>query len=783
MSVNGHTRRQFMRLGLAGTAGVVSSELSTGPASASPEEASNVLEDADHPRFDPPASVRSVRSVCGVCFWKCGINVELNEDGTPLHISGSPGHPLSRGRLCPRGVGGIGFYEDPDRLLKPQIRTGERGEAVFRDASWDEANSEMGQRLREIIESDGPGAVAFLTHGAAEVHFEHLAAALGTGHHAHPAYDQCKAPREVGYKLTFGHALKSPEPVDIENTDCLVLIGSHLGENMHNLQVQEFITSQVNGSNLIVVDPRQSTAAQRADIWLQIKPGTDLALLLAWTNILIRDGKYDHEFVRDFTAGFELLSEHVAANTPEWASKETGLSVQEIEDSAAMIGAAGSHMALHPGRHVVWYGNDTQRARAMAILVAISGSWGSRGGYYLPQQAKLPTVEDVYPELPEFPELAERRDSGYPFALGVNVNGIRQATLDGKIKAWVVVGTNLITSLPAQHETIAALKKLDFLAVVDVLPTEITRYADVLLPAASYLERYDTLCSSHSRDPFVAVKAQATEPIGECRGEDQIARDIGAELGLRKYWLWDSVEQLSKDTIAHYNATETDFDQIEWDTLIQDGYVVVSHDRPIYREGHGLGSDGIERAGAELKFPAFDGGEGDGRVQLYSPDLDTLWRSKVAAGDDPTGYEPLPTYYRPQAPPPAHVRLLYGRSPVHTFGRTQNTPVLAGREDENSVWASPATAAAYGLEDDEWIEVINQDGVRQGPVRLKVTARMRDDAIYVTHGFGHNSRQLTRAYKRGVDDSALMTQYAVDPLSGGTGMRVNFVRLVKPNSA
>ncbi len=778
MSAKVHTRREFIRYGLIGSAGVAAGVLLDGQ----PAQAYTVTE-IEHPRFFPPKSVSAVRSVCGVCFWKCGINVEIGEDGTPLHISPVPGHPLSEGKLCPRGVGGIGFYEDSNRLLKPQIRTGERGEAAFRDTSWDEANAEIGSRLAEIIERDGPGAVAFLTHGAAEAHFEHLASALGTPHHAHPAYDQCKAPREVGYKLTFGHALKSPEPVDIENTDCLVLIGSHLGENMHNLQVQELVTSTTNGANLIVVDPRRSTAALRADIWLQIRPGTDIALLLAWMHILIRDGHYDQEFVDEYTEGFDLLSEHVATATPEWASNETGLTAEEIEASARMIGEAGSHLAVHPGRHTVWYGDDTQRARAMAILVAITGAWGSRGGYYLPQKAHIAHPAEVFPEMPDYPKLADRRDPGYPFPLGVNVNGIRQATIDGKIKAWVVVGTNLITSLPAQQETIQALEALEFVVVVDVLPTEITKYADVLLPATSYLERADNLCASYSRDPFVAVMQKTTEPLGECRPEAQIARDIGTELGLEKYWLWDSVEELAHATIDHLNETNPDDGIVDWDTLVEEGYVILNEGRPIYREGHGLGEDGSGRAGATLDFPPFRGDEGSGKVRLYSPDLEKVWLEKVAAGDDPTGYEPLPTYYRPLVAPPGHVRLLYGRSPVHSFGRTQDTPILHGRDPENSVWVSPATASGYGVEDEEWVELINQDGARQGPVRLKVTNRMSDDAVYITHGFGHNSRQLTHAYKRGVDDSALMTQYAVDPLSGGTGMRVNFVRLVRPNSA
>jgi thiosulfate reductase/polysulfide reductase chain A len=385
--------------------------------------------------------------------------------------------------------------------------------------------------------------------------------------------------------------------------------------------------------------------------------------------------------------------------------------------------------------------------------------------------------------MPEYPPLADRRDPGYPFAVGVNVNGIRQATIDGSIKAWVVVGTNPITSLPSQQETIEALNKLEFLAVVDVLPTEITKYADVLLPAASYLERSDNVSAPQSRDPFVAVVQKAVEPVGESRAEAQIARDIGTELGLERYWLWDPVEELNEATIKEMNALDTGDGTVDWDQLTSEGFVVLNEGRPIYREGHGLGTDGRGRAGAVPDFPTFRGQEGDGRVQLYSPDLDEVWRGKVAAGEDPAGYEPLPTYYPPVAAPPGHVRLLYGRSPVHSFGRTQNTPVLFGRESENAVWISPASAAAFGVKDDGWVDLVNQDGARQGPVRLKVTNRMSDDSVYITHGYGHNSRQLTRAYKRGVDDSALMTKYAVDPLSGGTGMRVNFVRVVKHNSA
>ena len=776
MSANLHTRRDALKLGLTGGVTTAVGVLGT-------PSVARATAEMEHQVHWPPVPVGSVRSVCGVCFWKCGINVELAADGTPLHIGPSAGHPLSRGKLCPRGVGGIGFYEDDNRLLEPQIRSGERGDGVFRTTSWDDAYSRISAKLNEIIAADGPGAIAFLTHGSAETHFEHLAAAIGTPHSAHPAYDQCKAPREVGYKLTFGHTLKSPEPVDIENTDCLVLIGSHLGENMHNLQVQEFVTATTRRASIIVVDPRRSTAAEKADVWLQIRPGTDIALLLAWIHIIVRDDAWDHEFVTEHTSGFDELAEHGKQYSPAWAAAETGLAESDIERSAQLIIEAGSRMALHPGRHVTWYGNDTQRSRAMAILVAITGSWGSCGGYYLPRTVALPEIAEVYPELPELPEMAARLDPGYPFTAGINVNGIRQATRDGKIKAWVVVGTNLITTVPAPQETLDAISKLDYLVVIDVLPTEITQHADVLLPAAGYLERADGLCTAGNRDAFVALMQEATRPLGHSRPEDQIVRELGTAMGLGGYWAWGSATELAQATIDHYNLTVEPAEQIDWQTLRHNGYVIVDDTSPIYRAGHGLGADGTGRAGAELEFPPFAGTEGDNRVSLYSADLAAAWTAKVDAGEDPTGFEPLPTYYPPTPAPPGHVRLVYGRSPLHSFGRTQNTPVLHGNDPTNRVWASPAVADAFGLADGDLVDLVNQDGARQGPVEVMVTARMSSDAVYMVHGFGHNSRQLTKAYRRGVDDTALMTKYALDPLCGSTGMRVNFVRLVKPNAA
>jgi thiosulfate reductase/polysulfide reductase chain A len=143
------------------------------------------------------------------------------------------------------------------------------------------------------------------------------------------------------------------------------------------------------------------------------------------------------------------------------------------------------------------------------------------------------------------------------------------------------------------------------------------------------------------------------------------------------------------------------------------------------------------------------------------------------------GLDPLPVYEPVEEPPPGYQRLLYGRHPVHTFAKTQNTPLLSELYPENEVWVNAAVAAELGVKDGDLVRLENQEGVREGPVKAKVTQRIRPDAVYMVHGFGQRSAGLSRANGRGASDAALQSRYALDPISGGAGMRVNFVRIVK----
>jgi thiosulfate reductase/polysulfide reductase chain A len=686
---------------------------------------------------------RVVPTFCELCFWKCGVLAHV-KNGRVTKITGNPDHPLSNGHLCPRGTGGIGLLYDPDRLKKPLVRVNKRGEQVFEEVTWDAALDEIAERMLKIKREYGPEAMALYSHGYGGSWFKHLLKAYGSPNAAAPSYAQCRGPREVGFQLTFGNGVGSPETTDLEHSRVITLIGSHLGENMHNTQVQDLSHAIDSGAELIVVDPRYSVAAGKARYWLPIKPGTDMALLLAWMHVIVNEGLYDRDYIEKYATGFDRLKAHLADKTPEWAYTHTTIRPDVIRETARFMAGARPASLVHPGRHVTWYGDDTQRSRAIAMLNALLGAWGRKGGFYFPEKIALPKYP--YTKYEDQPKLAADmpKDTVYPLADNTLASGLCDASIPGiaeyDIKGWLVYGTNLIQALPAPEKTMRAIQALDLIVAIDVLPMEITGWADIVLPESTYLERCDEVHTPPYKRPFLSVRQPVVEPMYDSKPGWWIAKELGHRIGLDDYFPWkDSVEY------AKYRVKGGGFD---CDELMAKG-VVSRKAEALYIE------DGIE--------PTF--GTPSGKIELYSEQL---------AGE---GFDPMPVYTPPEEPPPGQFRLLFGRAPVHTFGRTTNNRFLSEVFSENEVWVNARTANEMGFKDGERVTLVNQDDVRSEPVRIKVTQRIRHDCVYMVHGYGHTSKGLNFARGRGASDSRLISKYKTDPIMGGTGMNVNFVRI------
>lgn len=680
---------------------------------------------------------------CEICFWKCGALAKVI-NGRVVKLEGNPAHPGARGKLCARGNGGAGLLYDPNRLKTPLIATGARGEGKFRKASWDEALDLVASKLKAIKSQYGPESLALFTHGTPTDHFLPLVSAFGSPNVAMPSFAQCRGPRDVGLELTFGEGIGSPERIDLARSKVVVLLGSHLGENMHNSQVQDFADAVALGAKFIVVDPRFSIAAGKAQHWLPIRPGGDLALLLAWINVIIRENLYDKAYLDAYANGFADLAAAVADCTPQWAEQQTEIPADQIVETARLMGHHAPSVCIDPGRHATWYGDDVQRSRAIGILAALLGSWGREGGYFLGTRSSFPKAESKpFPE----PTKAALNLGSFPFAGAEGVTQeVRRATLEGTpypVKAWLVTGTNLVKAVPNQKDTLAAIKKLDFLVVVDVMPSETAMLADVILPECSYLERHDALAVGKGRSLTVSLRQPAVQPLYESKPGWWIAKEIATRLDLADYFPWKTLEEKIQKQCAFWG--------VNYEELKQKGTITVP--------------DSAQPYITPLVQPEFK--TASGKIELYSNEL----KEK--------GFDPVPRFTLHAGPDTGEFRLLYGRSPVHTFSRTANNPELNELFPENEVWLNAGSARDLGLKSGDYVVLVNRDGARSNRIKVKATQRIRKDCVYLVHGFGATSPELKRAFKRGADDQGLITRYAVDPICGSTGMHVNFVRLEK----
>jgi thiosulfate reductase/polysulfide reductase chain A len=708
--------------------------------------------------------ITTVYSYCEICFWKCGVKAYV-QGGKVRKIDGYEENPKSNGMLCPRGQGGIATTYDPDRLKRPLIRIEgtERGAGQYREATWDEAYDYIVAKMSTIKADHGTEAVAFMGHGSGDKWFaEHLPGAWGTPNAAKPSVSLCTAPRETASVYTFGRGIAGHEQIDWEETDYIVLIGHHIGEDTHNTQLQAFSKALKRGAKLVVVDPRFSVAAGKAKDWLPIKPGTDTALLLAWAHVLIRENLVDADYIERYTLGFEELAAHIAPYTPEWAEGETEIPAETIRRIARELAAYAPRAVLPVGRHVVWYGaDDTHRMRTLYILNTLLGNYGMPGGYYFCDAPAIDTYP--HPELPIAPaaggcgggpsEAASDSpfrpsvDRGKFFGTATSVQEFIEPMITGDpypIKGLFAYGVNLFHSIPMVARTKEALKNLDLYVAIDILPMEHVMWADVILPESTYLERYDDLLVQAHKQPFISARFPAIEPLYDTRSAFDMAKELGERLGLGAYFPWENIEEYLERRLSSIGSS--------LEAMRAQG-TITRRGRPYFADYERLNRNPLDTP--------------SGKIELYIE----RWAE--------AGLDPLPIYLPPMQGPSGMYRLLYGRSPVHTFARTHNNPLLMEAHGENGVWISTTEARRLGIAHNEYIYLENDTGVREGPVRAYVTERIRNDCIYLVHGFGHKAPQLKIAHGRGASDTHLQSRYDLDPVSGGAGLRNNWVRIVK----
>lgn len=686
----------------------------------------------------------AVGGVCEMCFWRCQLVGKIR-DGRLIKLEGNPKSIDNGVSLCARGNAGIKLLYDPDRLKYPLKNVGKRGAPQWQKISWEEALDTCASKLKAIVDQYGPKGIAMFPHGSTATYpmgfFEKT---VGTPNVSEASFFQCRGIRDTAYVATIDSAPN--EDVDMANAKVIFLLGCHFGENVHVSHVKNYLKGLQNGAKLVVVDPRYSATAAKSDQWVQIRPGTDTAMLLAIMNYLIQNKKYNVEFVEKHGEGFAEMAEGIKGWTLEKAAQECDIPAAQIKEVADLLAANMPNVAIHPGRHVSWNGNDFQRERALACLTGLLGAFGVKGSFVHPKGPKgLGKVGWPKREGEEEGNLREMAKLYHYSPPGTPTDLIRDTAISGKpypIKGCVIWGQNPIQTIPAQQKTIKMLEQMDFVMCVDVMPTDITMFADILLPDTSYLERYDMIKTgtqwdmSEEQKQYIAPRMPLVAPGFERKESIYITNEIAKRMGYEDKIPVKTQEEMIDKILA---GVQLSIEKIK-------------------------AEDGIHIQPGKDPYGVSD----DLKVKFTNEELKE------------NGYPAFPTYIPVERPPAGFARLIYGRSPVHTFNRTQNNVWLMAEMNDTPVWVNDKLAAKLGLKEGDKVSMVNQDGVKsRTTTTVKVTPGIREDAMYIYHGFGSMNPELTVGYNKGIDDQSLITKLAVDPETGAHGMRNNFVKLVK----
>lgn len=662
---------------------------------------------------------------CGLCHARCGLILEF-ENGRAVAVRGDPKHPTNRGRTCVRGRMMLEHLYHPERLNRPLRRAGDRGSGKWEVVAWEDALDDIAGRLNRLRERYGAETLAFGRGTYRTYHWDarRFLNLFGSPNTFGPNF-VCHCPSVVLESAIYGDL---PHP-DLANAACIVNWGSCRSVTAHVTDWPALVAAKNRGASMITVDPRRTAEAEMSDLWLQVRPGTDIALLLSWIHVICEEGLFDEDFVQSWTIGFDEVREIARQFPPARAARLTWVPEEQIISAARMY-ATTRPAVIKGGQGIEKTGPNFQgAAHARAILRAITGNLDVRGGerfggaprpsrvvshLAMERNDTLPAAQrskllggDLY-RLFSFDawERVARETERFPGSflrpteaaetVCAHPNAVFSAMLTGEpypVRALICQASNPVMTLADPARTVEALRSLDLLVVMDYYSTPTAMIADYVLPAASTVER-DDLIVSGSR---CVACPRALDPLEERRSDYELWMGLGRRLGQRSYWPWESAE-----AVCNYRLVPVglDFEQLKTR-------------RSLYEEPPA----GRTR---ELGFATRSG-----RVELRSSLLEEL------------GYDPLPHYVSPGEEEddgafPLVLMTGNGFEPMYNSEQRQ-WPSARRQQPDPVVSLHPDTAARIGVSEGDWVRVETSCGaIRQ---RAHLTDRIHPRMADSQHGW------------------------------------------------
>ncbi len=643
--------------------------------------------------------VRFVPTICPYCGVGCGLLLVVKDE----RVVGTrpwPENAMSGGSLCIKGWNAHEFIYNEDRLKRPLIRNGDS----FREIDWEQAIKFVAKRLGEIRDKNGPDALAFVSSAKCTNEENYLLqrfarAVIGTNNIDHCAR-LCHASTVAGLAAAFGSGAMTNSALDIEEAKCIFIIGSDT-MSQHPLIGARVMEAKGKGAQIILADPRRIQISKFADLHLKHKPGSDVALINGMMKCILEHGLENKSFISKRTEDFDKLKKVLDALSLDEVEKITGVTREEIEKAALLYAKAEASCIIY-SMGITQHTTGTDNVLSVANLAMLTGNIGRPGTGVNPLRGQnnvqgacdmgaLPNV------LPGYQAVTDSKVrgviakawgvAGLPSRVGLTVTEMMPAALEGRVKAMYIMGENPMVSEPDMNHVEQALKSLDFLVVQDIFPTETTKFANIILPAASWAEKEGTVTGTDRR---VQLLRKAIEPIGESKPDWEIICELAREMGAGNSFSFSSPAQI--------------FEEIRKVTPSYAGMSFARLNQP---------------SGLQWPCPTEDH---PGTTILHT-ELFTRGKGK---------FHPV-VYKEPAENPDDEFPFILttGRviSQWHTRSMTGRSPTLNAEFPEGFVEINPEDAAKLGIKDKDLVEVSSRRDKIQ--TRARVTDKVTPGVVYM----------------------------------------------------
>ncbi|MCB2184807.1 MAG: molybdopterin-dependent oxidoreductase [Deltaproteobacteria bacterium] len=705
----------------------------------------------------PPQTEQVVRSACRGCHGVCQVLVHLRE-GRVVRVTGDPASPTSRGYLCPKGAAAPELLYHPDRLTRPLRRVGQRGEGRWRPVTWAEALGEMAERFGGIKDESGAEFLAIM-QGTGRPYSEftlRFANAFGTPNFVSPGH-LCYLPRVIASQITLGglpvadiYGQGGQMPRTVLLWGCNITATGAADGMCGNLLARALQQAE----RVMVVDPRRIGPTEKARPWLALRPGSDLALALAMLHVIITEDLFDHDFVTRHCHGFAELAAHVAPCTPAWAAGPTWLDPADIRAAARAL-ATERPACLQWGNGVDTQPHSFQAARALLLLLALTGNLDVPGGnvLWVPPagvRPKSPLIDHSVAGDQFLPPEQKARMIGagdFPFAPGAHPPTFWQAVATGdpyRVRGLWVVGSNPLSTATQGELAARGLRDyLEFTVVSDFFLTPTAELADLVLPAATWLEQ-DDVVSLHK--VWCVLARRQVAQVGEVRDDRDVILDLAHHLGLHEAFPWPDRQNYLAWLLEPGGWSFAEFCELG---------IVQGEMR--YRK--------YEEAG----FPT-----PTGKFELFS----TIMAH--------AGASPLPVFRGLPGPPEAGAAgqgeypliLVSGCKQLHFFhSEGRQLASLRKAHPEPRLDLHPATAAGLGLAAGDWARVETPHG--RAWFRVRLSEGLDPRVVHAEHAWWFPERPGPGHGWRESNVNLLFGQGPYDPETGAEPLKCYWCRVRK----